>query len=483
MTKMTLSNHFNDKESDKSDVLSLLVTIDQLYKVSCNVLNNHTQTSLRIAIAIEAQMLQTKLQAMGRRWRLHLPFKEACQVDFYDWAKRIQEISLDMKSSEHDNARRRFDIYCPSKHFLLDLYAMLPESQDEKAGKPYYVETDISVFVKVQDEMKALVADNWQEYVRRVSDQTIEDICAREQVELDLSYDADVVCSVCCKALDILSEELYGLNSRLTSQIRSDEFIRLADRILQENEYGGRWSMLKAKAYVNTWKNETPYDEIQSERDKKVKEMQEQIRNTKYGGTFLQNVHLNDDIDRQKSRLGKFLFSVRKTITKDEVLELFELIFRIYYLRQVTEEDTDETGTPVLPTADNPQMENPKLPEFFIQDFRGSGEAVALFFRLLREAGPYICRQHKAGQDENAKMKRFGKWKWLHLKDALIKSRLMVSDVSQSDFSVFINSVFPDRSSKSVYRSLYRLDSTSSPSIVADIVEYFRPVKEYIKKS
>ena len=80
-------------------------------------------------------------------------------------------------------------------------------------------------------------------------------------------------------------------------------------------------------------------------------------------------------------------------------------------------------------------------------------------------------------------MKRFGKWKWLHLKDALIKSRLMVSDVSQSDFSVFINSVFPDRSSKSVYRSLYRLDSTSSPSIVADIVEYFRPVKENIKKS
>lgn len=83
-------NNLYDLHSDKSDVLSLLQTIDQLYQVSCSVLNDHTQTSLRVSIAIEAQMLLSKLQAMNRRWKIHLPFKEACQVDLigqFVWLK------------------------------------------------------------------------------------------------------------------------------------------------------------------------------------------------------------------------------------------------------------------------------------------------------------------------------------------------------------------------------------------------------------
>ena len=359
---MTMFNSIRDKESDKSDVKSLLDTIDHLYMVSCNVLNNHTQTSLRMAIAVEAQMLQTKLHAMGRRWHLHLPFKEAGQVEFYDWAKRMSEMSQHIRSTNSDDARRRFDIYCPSKHFLLDLYAMLPESREgEGAEKPYYAETDISVFVKRQEEMRQLVTEKWQDYVKQVSDQTIEDLSAHEQVQIDHPYDSGMVSSVCCKVLDALSDELYGLNGRLTSQIKSEEFMRLADRILLEEEYGGRWCMLKAKAYVNTWKNETPYDDIPSERDKKVKEIQDLTDKSIKEIDELQNVRINDDIDRQKARLGKFLFSVRKTITKEEVRELFELIFRIFYLRQVKEEDADETETPIVPPAGHHQSDNPYL--------------------------------------------------------------------------------------------------------------------------
>ena len=101
----------NDRSGDTSDVKSLLETIDQLYQVSCSVLNDHTQTSLRMAIAIEAQMLLLKLQAMHRRWKIHLPFKEACQVEFFDWAERMSAISREIAASASEDVQRRFEKY------------------------------------------------------------------------------------------------------------------------------------------------------------------------------------------------------------------------------------------------------------------------------------------------------------------------------------------------------------------------------------
>lgn len=480
-------NNINDKHEDTSDVLSLLQTIDHLYRVSCSVLNDHTQTSLRMSIAIEAQMLLSKLQAMNRRWRIHLPFKEACQVDFFKWSERMSLISHEMEESATADAQRRFEMFCPSKHFLLDLYAVLTDKDDRKE-KPYYEETDVTKFLERQELMHIYVADRWKEYVTEVSDKTIEDLAAHGGADIILSADASFVRTVCCKVLEELSEALYALNQRLTTPISRKDFARLADRIRIERDYGGHFAFLKAKAKVNTWRNNTPYDRIESERDELIQSTIEEIRKTRYGGLFMQNINIYSDYSSQKASFGKFLFSVRERITKEELSQLFELIFRIHHLRQVTDKDEQETedeadtnGESSVLSLSSSTPVNPPLPEEFSQNFRHNPEAVAKFYELLRKAGPYIgIHKKSAGDDEKSK---YMGWKWFHLKDALVHLKLLISDVSVNTFAYYINKVFPDRSYDSVKRALYRTDRENYHAITGNIVRYFQPVADIVKKS
>ena len=486
---MTENSH-NDRRSDKSDVLSLLQTIDQLYQVSCSVLNDHTQTSLRMSIAIEAQMLLSKLQVMNRRWKIHLPFKEACQVDFFDWSVRMAEISKEIAATESDEAHRKFVRYCPSKHFMLDLYALFAENNNSKE-KPYYEETDINKFVDQQKEMQNHLADSWEDYVTKVSDRAIEDLATKGEADIELSSDGSLVQLLCSKVLKELSDELYALNQRLTTQITRRDFSRLAERILIEEDYGGNYAFRKAKARVNMWRNKTPYDRIVDERDKKIDEAIAEIEKTKFGGQFLQNVKIHKDLDTQRDSFGKFLFSERANITKEDLSKLFELIFRIYHLRRVSEQDEqDEPEAEDAPSKEPTkssfgQMDagtkNPPLPLEFSQNFRSNDEAVAKFFELLRKVGPYMNRP-KRKENEGTATSQYSAWKWVHLEDALIEMKLLARDVRKRTFSDFIHSVFLDRSSESVYRALYRSDGTTYANIVSDVKRYFKPVREIVEK-
>lgn len=483
-------NILYDRRSDKSDVLSLLQTIDQLYQVSCSVLNDHTQTSLRMSIAIEAQMLLSKLQAMNRRWKIHLPFKEACQVDFFDWSVRMAEISKEILAAESDETHRKFVRYCPSKHFMLDLYATVEDYSHSKEI-PYYEETDINKFVEQQKELQSRLADSWGDYVTKVSDRAVEDLAEKGEADIELSSDGMLVQLLCSKVLKELSDELYALNQRLTTPISRRDFSRLAERILIEEDYGGNYAFRKAKAKVNMWRNKTPYDRIETERDEKIKETIAEIEKTKFGGQFMQNVKIHKDLDTQRDSFGKFLFSVRASITKEDLSKLFELIFRIYHLRRVSEQDEqEEQEVEEAPSKEQTkssfgQMDagtkNPPLPLEFSQTFRSNDEAVAKFFELLRKAGHYMNRP-KRRANEGTAVSQYSGWKWIHLEDALIEMKLLARNIRNRTFSDFIHSVFPDRSSDSVYRALYRTDESTYNSTVSDVKKYFKPVQEILDK-
>ena len=473
----------NDCSGDSSDVKSLLETIDQLYHVSCSVLNDHTQTSLRMSIAIEAQMLLSKLRVMNCRWKIHLPFKEASQVEFFIWSERMAEIGREMAGNDDGEVSRKQDRYCPSKHFLLDLYCVINEQGDAKSRR-YYEDADVKHFVEQQELMRTLVADDWQGYVTKVSDKSVEDLASRLEADIELSYDAQFVKTICCKVLEDLSEELYSLNQRLTMPISRKEFARLAERIMIEKEYGGQFAFLKAKSRVNTWVNNTPYDRIESERDEQIKECIGEIEKTRFGGLFMQNVKIYKDFNGQYDSFGKFLFAVRDRITKDELSQLFELVFRIHHLRnaltQNEQEDADVAEVKISETA-AAKPSNPDLPVEFSQNFRGNDEAVAKFYELLRKAGPYINRPKKSCDISSAAM--FASWKWRHLKEALVKLKLLVSDVGKLTFSEYIHSVFPDRSKDSVYHALFQPDTTISRGVIADIVKYFQPVSDIVERA
>lgn len=470
----------NDRAGDSSDVKSLLETIDQLYQVSRSVLNDHTQTSLRMSIAIEAQMLLSKLRVMNRRWKIHLPFKEACQVEFFIWSERMAEICREMSGTADIEVPRKMVRYCPSKHFLLDLYCVIDEQEADSKSKRYYEDTDVKHFVEQQELMRTLVADDWQGYVTKVSDKSVEDLASRSEADIELSYDGQFVQTICCKVLGDLSDELYSLNQRLTMPISRREFARLAERIMIEKEYGGQFAFLKAKARVNTWVNSTPYDRIESERDEQIKECVAEIEKTRFGGLFMQNVKIYKDFDGQYDSFGKFLFAVRDRITKEELSQLFELVFRIHHLRNAPTQNEQADDDDKTSEAAVVRPGNPDLPVEFSQNFRGNDEAVAKFYELLRKAGPHINRPKKSGDTSPGAV--YASWKWRHLKDALVKLKLLVGDVGKRTFSEYIHSVFPDRSQDSVYHALFQPDTTTSRGVTADIVKYFRPVSDIVER-
>ena len=51
----------SDTKSDRSDVLSLLTTIEDMFRISQQTLNEYSRTSLLLSIAIEGQMLLRRL--------------------------------------------------------------------------------------------------------------------------------------------------------------------------------------------------------------------------------------------------------------------------------------------------------------------------------------------------------------------------------------------------------------------------------------
>ena len=92
-------------------------------------------------------------------------------------------MSNEIGASASDDVQRRFEKFCPSKHFLLDLYAMLIDNV-ECGEKPYFEETDTKVFIEKQELMRTCVADRWKEYVTEVSDRTISELASRGEADI-----------------------------------------------------------------------------------------------------------------------------------------------------------------------------------------------------------------------------------------------------------------------------------------------------------
>ena len=121
----------------------------------------------------------------------------------------------------------------------------------------------------------------------------------------------------------------------------------------------------------------------------------------------------------------------------------------------------------------------PELPVEFSESFRSNDEAVAKFFELLLEAGPYIGRPEKKNGLLSAE--KFSRWRWKDLRDALIHMKLLSKEVTTGTFSEFIHVVFPDRSKEGVFRSLYRDDQKIGHRIVPEVAMFFKPVRDILK--
>lgn len=144
----------NMPENNKSDILVILENIDQMLQCNAKMVNGYARNIQGVAIAVEAQALAQKLRLAACRWQHKLPFKEACDVNFKEWEKKM-DYWCDFVSGEDIEKRNNVDIqdFTPETDFFIDqyYYGMCLEFQKEieerkESFSPFYEMKDAERF-------------------------------------------------------------------------------------------------------------------------------------------------------------------------------------------------------------------------------------------------------------------------------------------------------------------------------------------------
>lgn len=481
--RMTTSNASRDKGYDSSDVLSLLQVVEQLYIAGRSVINSYSATAIFLSMALELQTLLTKLQAMHKRWSVHLPFKEASSVDFKTWSSRATQMAEEIHRGD---CRFCLDTTkdIPSCHCLVDLYDQAKQKSTDTAEEETAVDTDARQMLSCRSVTQKILNDQRTECVDAITAMVATQLSDKHNIDLSSIGDLHSARTICSSLMTELSDLLLQMHNQLVKLIDEHEYERLADRILFEEEYEGPKIRIEAREAVVNWRNGVPMKNLDADRAEQIEQTKEEIRKTRHGAKLELHVDLDADFQQQRSEFGRFLFNRRRDITREELRELILLVYKVYYFQQdAIQEVRQRAGVSAaadeqLPDGETPA--NPPLPADFSQDLRENEAAVSLFYDILRKIEPYI-NSAKPEDCTPELLERYKDWTWYHIQAAFEKLGFLPQLANKSDLTRFFNSVFPNRSESSVNRTLYRNTNLNSPQIVADVVKEFEPVKLLIK--
>lgn len=491
---MTKRRQTNDVQQDKSDIMSILSAIEQIYNLCQSVLNTHAQTALMLSLTIETQMLLLKLQAMHERWQYHLPFKEACEVNFGKWSTKVERMASAFAdtASESDEP---ISEYCPSKHFLLDLYDLLPESKEAENNAPYYQETVMSRYIINQERIRKQITQHWEAYYKqRFSDHVASQIEHHHGIALHPLCDERTAIRIACyEILTEVSKELSMLNELQEPDIQPEQFARLADRVFAESDYGGRQARDSARHDVKTWRNKTPKHKLEKSRKEEIDTSMKIIEEMRHGQQIIDYIGEDLDIRGHSEGVGQFLHNVRKDISKEELKDLMEQLFRIQFFRENKEQqekkDTPKASDEATPVtqqgteatqAVSPQR--PKLPCFFKSQLSENSKATRLFYDILHQTERYMYGRLNEGEN-SFNFLLYKNWKWNHLRVAFAKSGFIDDNTPKQHFAEFIHQVFPYIKTPSIVRSIQRYGESSLNfyRIVKEIEKEFQEVRDMIE--
>lgn len=533
MNSKKMSQQPSDHSSDRSDVLSVLENIRNMFTASRNCLNIFAQNGVFLAIAQEAQMLAMKLHVMAERWRIHIPFKEACGVDFYSWAKEVESMASYLRDLDNETGTdtNKYDNYCPGKHFLLDLYTLLEKDLDGRKpvqtsdGRPYYTESVIKTFISRQEQMRKTLTEHWRDYVyvfsERASDNLVNtvDTLRREAIrqeedgtglgvdlfkhQMEMIQEAGGnICFACCAALDLLAEKLHILNERLCGNFRSEHFSRLAERIFLEREYEGRKVANRVRNEVSEWYNGTPEEDIAAGRERIMHAAYDLMANMKFGGKRFDSYvrKFNPDIEKEKHVIGRFLFNSRRSITDQDLKDFMELYYQIYehHKHQIEEgknlPEKEEEGidsqsqmsvtpqkeTPVSDTVSTASAPADADITFYLSERLASDpDAFRRFRQLLERCEPYICRKMNFKQLHNPEIGIYDGWTWRHLETAFRHHGFIPDALPASEFIRFISTLFRDREGRTyagVQKGYYKTNVRNSDEHTQNVIRHFSDV-------
>ncbi len=489
-----------DNRIDKSDILSILESIESMFEVYQKVLNIYTQTSLMLSMTTEAEMLILKLQVMQERWKIHPPFKEAISVDFYVWSRKIENMAKAIGGVEASGDEGfSIDEYCPSKHYLLDLYECLDESPSHIGGLPYYAESNVTKFIAEQSRLRNKLVRKWKEYQSEFSDLVPRKLEKHlGGVYKPLAEGGVTIKMTCHTVLSDLSVALYNLYDITYGRISGDQFARLASRVFEEEDYGGRNVKSDVEHEVNEMKNSTPEDQWESRREEEIRVSIDLVKYLKLESKVFNFLGRDKTMLDNPAGMGRFLWSVRHNISKSDLNNLFELHYRIAYLSKDRESQTvaeraatTESSQPEPKDAEgvyrkrkDTPPQKPSLPKFFNEKLASNESAVDCFYEILHHCGFYIGRTLLPSEKKDAGQRCYEGWKWSHLREAFVRMDFFRADSSKKGFAEYLADVFPYLSATNIQRSFNSrggyVDTNATHRIIQEMVNEFEDVVDML---
>lgn len=439
-----------------------------------NSININAKSHILFAMASEAELLTMKLSTMRDRWQTNIPFLEACDVDFSAWTRKVDAMVCQIED-DADNSEITVPPCRLSRNFLIDFHDILSMSDSKDKGPkptPYYKEKSMDDYFRKEDKIRREVSANWKEYLAQASDLAVQHITEPVGTfTFCLPYDEFLAC---IPSLNRLSDELGRLADYHTTRFSSDNFRRLALRILEGPEYGKSVKQT-ARTIVANKVNECSDLDLENELSQEIAYTYEQINDTRFGCKLLTNKYINPDInlETQYSGIGRFLYRYRKEIGSAELSDLLCYFHTIIYYQQSLSEEQHAAAPPTVAAPSVPQTEPVVLPVDFDQSFRADAHLSRHLVDVLRRLEPHFNTVITKSQiKRNPALQRFVGWKWAHLVEALRQLHILLPSPQKVTLADWFHQLFHNRSLDSITSGFYKYDKERYNGIVADVKVY-----------
>ena len=503
----------NMPENNKSDILVILENIDQILKCYTKMVNGYARNIQEVAIAVEAMTLAQKMRLAAERWEHKLPFKEACDVDFKEWEKRM-EYWCDFIAGE-DNIKGNYDdirYFIPETDFFIDqyYYGIFLESIDKIAEmkdsfSPFYMIKDAEIFydkileyrdmfdcivtlrnkidknavaalfLGIPAEDKYMFSLEQLKIMRHVMDKEDSD-----SIEWITKSD-DAACNsggigyalyVLSLALHYSEKVLLNSNDSAFKDLYERLSVAYFDDLIKD-----------AKGDFQKWLNSTP----KKKRLVMMKKKLEKEKTKFLSGKWKEGLENYFDIDDIESVLegidaGKFIFRYRNDLTLEEVGKIIAQYHKIACFHSAIHdmENKENDVTPVIPENQAQEEKSMNLPIIFNPIIREDAKATNMIVEALREL---------ALTTGNKSKKISGGKTWGHVKTSLDILGYIEKNCLGSDFGRAIEDICPGTICKNVEQALKRYninmhdknrDKTHDENIISDIGKVFDKLKCYL---
>jgi len=354
-----------EKQTCSSDMLTVLNNLELMFCSCRNCINESASRALMIAMAIEAETLALKMKAMLDRWENYLPFKEVIDVRFEEWMSKVAawiEV-LDMEVDEE--IAKNFPWFMADATYMLDLYALLPEADENdmpiekepffkiSGNKDFQLET-AEYMQRVDDLLEDMdnddTMDGWRTdisgYVTHVlCERFVNDRCIpfgadytrvlRERIEDQFSTirtfeDA----SACCvMALGNVQNALIDLQSLFDKALSNDMFIRLSTRLFFRHclkDYQD------AERQVTKWRNTWPEARVKANSKKRKDELKKQLMGQPWGEELSEYLDFDEPNLFGDASFGKFLFKGRHELKTEDIQTIHRICREIILLNELS---------------------------------------------------------------------------------------------------------------------------------------------------